>query len=147
MRAVFAGTIALVYALFSCNTEKFPGPPIEKGYKCFIMQTWDEIKVRDSLIGKWQLEYVRCSGSTHGSYVTDEKYILEFRPDSTLTATYNDSIVYQTTRHINPGIERFLLNTDDFVDYTGGDIYLCEDFLIFAESQSDICDNYFRRIE
>ncbi len=99
------------------------------------------------MIGKWQLEYIRCSGSSYGVYITDEKYILEFRPDSTLIATKNDTLMAQTNWHIIHGPERFQLDTDDFVDCTIGDIWLCEDFLVFAFSQADLCDNYFRRIE
>jgi glutathionylspermidine synthase len=55
--------------------------------------------------------------------------------------------MYQAKWHINHCTEKFSLFTDDFVDDTSGDIGLCEDFLIFADSQSNICDNYFRRIE
>jgi hypothetical protein len=112
---------------------------------CFKEQEWDEVKLRDAMVGNWEWEFVSCFWTPeHDSGKTYLGLSLEFKGDSTLIVRESGDITQVATWYIEEHGEWFKMDTDPPIYQLYGFIYICGPKLQFIDSGGDGCDNYFR---
>jgi len=135
--------------LFSCNKDE--NPPILQGemWDCHHERTWDSLKTKNTLIGKWEWEYVGCFWSPEDDNENEFKGLtIEFKSDNTLDVKESGNIIQTSNWKVVSGdADLFALDVDPIVTQLYGRILFCGQRLEFNDSYIDGCDNYFKRIE
>jgi hypothetical protein len=114
-------------------------------YNCYQESEWDAVKIKNTLLGKWEWEYISCVFFQDNSrYVHDEELFIEFREDSTLIVTQHSVIIQNSSWHvIDVGNGLFKILEDPHVDQLFGRIIICNERVKFSGVDVDGCDNYF----
>lgn len=137
----------------SCIKEKDPvviqAPPITlpNMLECHRMVSWDSLTIHTQLLGKWEWEYIQCYWKPEeGNYQDFQGLLVEFKSDNTLEVKVNG----QTTQTsiwqvINLNDGNFSINVNPIVVQLPGRILFCTERVLFSDSYTDGCDNYFKR--
>lgn len=137
--------ILISIGLFACDKEEKMEFNFADIWKCYHEMTWDSPKVRETLIGKWEWEYISCVSIPEN----DTIYIglaIEFNADSTLNVIENGQASQTSNWEVVDGDgDLFELDVDPGVAQLYGRILICGDTVIFNSSYIDVCDNYFIR--
>lgn len=152
MKYVLTGLIlALFFIGISCEKENKDEPPMSQTeiWDCYHEQTWDDLAIRDELIGEWQWIYTEASSApNNGQNTENENMLVQFYADSTLQVTINGEITKSTTWHvIQKDGELFGLEIESSIIELGGRILICDNILEFNYGYLDLSDNYFRKVE
>jgi len=154
MKTFFKLWIFLVLVCqISCTKEKESTvkqePPITLSnmLECYRLATWDSAKIQTQLVGKWEWEYIRCYWNPEdGNYDDYKGVLIEFKADKTLEVLVNGKTTQTTTWHVvnlNDGF--YGISTNELVVYVPGRILFCTERVLFNDSYTDGCDNYFKR--
>jgi hypothetical protein len=145
-----------LFGLTSCQRSLYfdsiagqPQPPVslDSLLQCHTQNGLDSAGIRNSLIGKWNWEYIKCFWAPEKANNTDFKNLsVEFGSNDTLLVRLNN-IITQTSSwklsRTNDGF--FTLTTTPLVPQLPGKILLCQNRAIFFDSYVDGCDNYFKK--
>lgn len=151
---IFEYLSIVVFCLFFLACEKMDKslkPPIgqEEIWNCHRDSKWDEIKIKNALIGVWKWEYVAFIWTPESDgYVTDQELTIEFKSDSSLIVKQHGQII-QSAEWLILGGDQDLFSVDEEpnVPQLFGNIILCNDIVEFNGTYADLSDNYFRKIE
>ena len=133
------------FFLFACNKDE--NSPICQGdmWECHHEMTWDSLKTRNTLIGEWEWEYIRCFWNS----VNDNEFkgmTIEFKPDGTLDVKENEQITQTSNWKVVEGdADLFAVDVGPSVNQLYGRILFCDERVEFNDSYIDGCDNYFKR--
>ncbi len=115
--------------------------------ECHRTTTWDSLAIHVKLIGKWDWEYIGCYSKPEGGNYKDFKGLLvEFKSDNTLEVKENGQTTQTSTWEIvdlNDGY--FALKVKPIVLQIPGRILFCDERVLFSDSFTDGCNNYFTR--
>ena len=114
---------------------------------CYHKSVWDEESMRDALVGRWEWKYI--SGvwdSEIDHYGFYDGLVIEFRSDSTLTVFEKDTIIQNSTWHV-VGYDSYdyILEVDPYLSSLQGYVTICDDWVVFNNSATDLYINYFRK--
>jgi len=133
--------------IFSCNKN----PPINQReiWDCHQEITWDSLKTKNTLIGKWEWEYISCYWNPEDANDSRFKGLtIEFKSDSTLDVKESGQIIQTSIwKVVNGGVDLFAIDVEPTVIQLYGRILFCEERVEFNHSYIDGCDNYFKRKE
>lgn len=139
--------LAILLILLACNKE--PNPPISQSdmWDCHSGMTWDSLKTANALIGEWEWEYISCfSGLANDS--ESKGLTIEFKSDNTLDVKQDGETTQISTWEV---VERstgfFKVDVAPSVNQLNGLILFCDERIEFQSSESDGCDDYFKRKE
>ncbi len=143
------GLLFLCFLVLSCEKKDKPPFSQDEIWKCHQNSEWNEIKLKNALVGLWNWEYVALSWTPENNqYVTDQELTIEFKSDSSLIVKQHGNIIQLATWKIVGGDpDLFSLEDDPNVSQLFGRVILCNDIVEFYGSYADISDNYFRRIK
>jgi len=152
MKKIFIGFISLVIlSLFSCDKEEYPERPISELeiWNCYSQSVWDNNKINNELIGKWQWVYsINYWNPDKGWNTENENTMIEFFNDSTLNLIVNNEIINTAKWTIAiKDVQLYGLVLDVSISQLYGRIIICEDILEFNNSYIDGSDNYFIKIK
>ncbi|MBS1511608.1 MAG: hypothetical protein JST86_12250 [Bacteroidetes bacterium] len=124
-------------------------PPItpDSMLLCHNQTIWDSSTIHQHLIGKWQWEYIKCYWAPENANNEDFKNLsVEFKQNNSLEVKLNG----QTTQTSSWAIVRlndgyFKLVTNPIVFQLPGKVLFCENHVLFFDSYTDGCDNYFKK--
>jgi hypothetical protein len=123
-------------------------PPVEQSemIQCHNGKEWDEIKIGDALIGEWEWEYVRCFWNPENAEtIKSGELTVEFKTDKTLNVIENGQIIQTSNWNITFRPNVYEISVEPVVTQLSGNIYFCDNRVLFFESFRDLCDNYFKR--
>jgi hypothetical protein len=135
------------YVIDSAVKEK-PPVSLDSMLQCHGQKNWDSVTIRSSLIGNWQWEFIRC-------YWTPEKANSKDYQNLSVEFMQNDSVIVrvngQTTQKASWQIVRtndgyFTLAVNPIILQLPGKILFCGGRVLFYDSYTDGCDNYFKKI-
>ena len=152
--AVYA--LLIVSMLSSCNKEKkeilkeqgqLPPVTLADMLTCHNLTTWDSTAIRTKLIGKWDWEFIKCYWNPEDANGDDYKGLsIELKSDNTIEVKIN-GVTTQTSvwqmQKLNDG--NYAITSNPYVVYIPGRIYFCEERVLFADTYTDGCDNYFKK--
>ncbi len=137
----------------SCKKQKAAlvrqEPPVTLSgmIECHNMTTWDSSAIHTKLIGKWDWEYIGCYANPEGGNYKDfQGLLVEFKNDNTLEVIENGQTTQTATwelKDLNDGY--FALKATPIVLQLPGRILFCDERVLFSDSFTDGCDNYFKR--
>lgn len=139
----------------SCNksietdTPLQQNPPValENMLQCHGQTSWDSTKIHNALIGKWNWEYIKCYWNPEDANSEYYKNLtIEFKYNDTLEVKLNNQITQRSSwnlTRLNDGF--FKLSANPIVLQLTGRILFCEDRVLFYDSYTDGCDNYFKK--
>ena len=138
-------TVGCILCITACEVS--PKPPYEIGdmVDCHQEQEWDQSKVFDKLIGRWDWHFVSCYASPNLANEDASRGLsIEFKLDSTVHI-YLDNVFDNFDHWAFEGSRNAI--SSPILDELYGTIFFCEEWVVFENSYVDVCDNYFRRAE
>jgi len=151
MRKIFyLAFLTLIIFYTRCSKDEPQNAPISQVqiWNCYQSKNWDEVKVFDALVGRWQWIYSENYTEGNGNSTESEKMIVEFFSDSTMLVFVNDRPGDTTKWLVIPKDgSLYGLKCDSSVAQLQGRILNCGDILEFNNSYIDGIDNYFERLE
>lgn len=135
--------IALLWA--GCQEDVVLPYSLEGAYDCYQGQPWTAASIDAALTGAWDRVYYSCySGEMETIPLGELRLVL--REDHQLEI-YQDGLLERTDSWEveSRGSENFTLKTTQILPWLNGDIVICDDLLVFFESYTSGCDNYFER--
>ena len=132
---------ALLFAVFSCKKKEAEKPyNLNTIIDCSLAQYPDSLSILQKLQGSWTLK-------KHGVPIanTNKNITLTFDSDSTFSVIENSNIIQQGTFKLINYHTYYLLATETYFPYLGGDIFFCDNELLFYRSSSDGDDNLFEK--
>ncbi len=139
----------------SCNKTKDieesiqQNPPVtlDSMLQCHEQGSWDSTKIYNALIGKWNWEYIKCYWNPEDANSEEYKNLtIEFKHNDTLEVKLNNQITQRVSWHVarlNDGY--FKITVNPIVLQLPGRVLFCDDRVIFYDSYTDGCDNYFKK--
>ena len=122
-----------------------PIGPVELN-NCFHKTTWNEESIRDALLGRWEWNYISCWTPDIDHYGYYSGLTIEFRSDSTLTVFEKDTIIQNSVWHvIEHDAYDYYLDVEPFHSSLEGILSICDEWVVFNNSATDLCINYFRK--
>lgn len=125
-------------------------PPItlDSMLQCHGHNNWDSATIRNTLLGKWQWEYIRCYWTPESANGTDYKNLtIEFKQNDSVEVKVNNQILQISSwkiAQLNDGFSKLVVNP--MVVQLPGKILFCGGHVLFYDSYTDGCDNYFKKI-
>ncbi len=142
-------SLLFAIAMLSCEQQKLPHPPktLEDMHSCYQNKAWNEISLRDSLIGEWRWLYTQNFWAPEAAhYTTNQDVCITFRSDSLLHVITQGDTLHTTKWEIMlKQNNNYELALEAPHQYLHGNILLCEDLLLFNNSYVDGSDNFFER--
>jgi hypothetical protein len=124
-------------------------PPItfDSMFHCHAQTIWDSATIHNALLGKWQWTFIKCYWNPEDANSEEYKNLsLEFKNDNTLVVKIDGQISQTATwnvMNLNDGYFKLLVS--QFVPQLFGRILFCGDKVLFYDSYTDGCDNYFKK--
>jgi hypothetical protein len=149
-KTYFPILMAFILLNFGCTQDDLQTKPISQVqiWNCYQSKTWNEDKVFELLVGRWQWVYSENYSEGTGNSTVNENMIVEFFSDSTLLVSVNNRMGDTTKWMVVPKDGKlFGVKSDSSVTQLQGRILNCGDVLEFNNSYIDGIDNYFERIE
>ncbi len=155
MKASAIACLVMVFAAvqFSCTkTKKDPTPEIQDPpismsdlLTCYNSTSWDTAAIHNAVIGKWDWEYIKCYWNPEDANYDDYTNIsVEFKADNTVDVIDNGTITQTSTWKVtDTGDGYFAIISNPIVVYTTGHALFCSGRVVFADTYTDGCDNYF----
>lgn len=145
--------LAILAIQISCNKETnapvVQQPPVTLGdmLACHRMTSWDSLSIHNKLIGKWEWEYIRCHWNPEdGNYKDFLGMLIEFKPGNTLEVKVNGKTTQTSIWKVaSLNDNNFSINVSPIVLQLPGRIYFCNERVLFSDSYTDGCDNYFKK--
>jgi len=150
-RRLLLFSLLLTIALFSCEKQNNPQPPLslEDMHSCHQKKDWHAELLRDSLLGEWRWLYTQNFWAPEAAhYTTNQEVFISFRPDSLLHIVVREDTLHTTKWQVSlRRTNMYQLVLEEPHQYLHGDIVLCEDLLLFNNSYVDGSDNFFERVQ
>jgi hypothetical protein len=140
---------------FSCKKTKLteeliqqkPPVTLDSMLQCSGQRSWDSTSIHDYLIGKWQWEFISCYYNTENANGEDYKNLsIEFKQNDSLEVKVNNQITQVSSWYVtrlNDGY--FKLTVNPIVYQLPGKVIICDNRVLFYDSYTDGCDNYFKK--
>lgn len=125
-------------------------PPIslDSMLQCHGQNNWDSARIRNALIGNWQWEYITCYWTPENANGKDYKNLtLEFMQNDSVAVKVNNQIIQLSSwkiTQLNDGYSKLTVNP--IVIQLPGKILFCGGHVLFYDSYTDGCDNYFKKV-
>ena len=127
--------------------QQNPNVTLDSMLQCHGQGSWDSTKIHNALIGKWKWEYIKCYWNPEDANSEDYKNLaIEFKQNDTLEVKLNNQITQRSSWHLtmlNDGY--FKLSVTPIVLQLPGKVLFCDDRVLFYDSYTDGCDNYFKK--
>jgi hypothetical protein len=145
--------VAILTIPLSCKEDNDPiarkGPPLTlpEMVACHQTATWDSLTIRNKLLGLWAWEYIQCFGNPqNGNYEDFKGMTVDFKPNNTVEIRTNGQMVQTSTwTMVNLNDGYFSIQTSPLVLQLPGRIMFCAERVLFSDSYTDGCDNFFIR--
>ena len=124
-------------------------PPISLGdmLQCYRQTNWDSTAIHNALMGKWQWEFIKCYWNPEDANGDDFKNLsVEFKQHDSLEVKINGQTTQTASWKItssNDGYFKLVLTP--IVVQLPGNILFCGERVLFYDSYTDGCDNYFKK--
>lgn len=124
-------------------------PPVtfDSMLHCYGQINWDSTAIRNALIGKWHWEFIRCYWNPESANCEDFKNLsVEFKQHDSLEVKLNNQVTQKSSwvvTRLNDGY--FKLSVNPIVLQLPGKVLFCGDHVLFYDSYTDGCDNYFKK--
>jgi hypothetical protein len=140
---------------YSCKKTKFTEEPLQQKppvtldivLQCNGQRSWDLTSIHDALIGKWQWEFINCYFNPEDANDQDYKNLsIEFKQNDSLEVKVNNQISQISSWYVtrlNDGFFKLTLNP--IVLQLPGRVLICDDRVLFYDSYTDGCNNYFKK--
>ena len=158
MRSIFIFLICTLpfWAVqMSCKKTQEPAnppqqqPPVsfDSLLHCYGQVSWDSASIHNALIGTWNWEFIKCYWNPEDANGDDYKNVsIVFRQNDSLEVKVNNQITQAASWKISRLSDGyFKVTTAPLVVYLPGKILLCGNRVMFYDSYTDGCDNYFKR--
>lgn len=160
MRSIFIFlicTLAVCAVQMSCKkTQETTTPPPQQQQPpisfdsllhCYSQVSWDSASIHNALIGTWNWEFIKCYWNPEDANGDDYKNLsIVFRQNDSLEVRVNNQITQTASRKISRLSDGyFKMTTVPLVVYLPGKILLCSSRVMFYDSYTDGCDNYFKK--
>lgn len=148
-------TLPVLTILTSCKKSKEASGPQQQSppvsfdsmLQCYRQVNWDSGLVHDALIGTWNWEFIKCYWNPEDANGEDYKNLsVRFKQNDSLEVRLNNQTTQISSWHIarlNDGY--FKINTTPLVLQLPGKVLLCGERVMFYDSYTDGCDNYFKK--
>jgi hypothetical protein len=137
----------LLLGFFSCNKAEKPPIKKDKIWDCHHEETWDAFKIKNSLIGEWEWEFISCWANQEDA--NSNEFIgltIEFKSDSTLLVKEDGQLAQTSNWKVVEGDgDLFAIEATPSIRQLNGRILIGDDRVLFNDSYIDGCDNYFKR--
>lgn len=124
-------------------------PPIaiDSMLRCYNKSGWDSTSIRNTLIGKWQWEFIRCFWHPEKANSEDFKTLaIEFKTNDSLTVYMGNQVTQTASWGVTKQFDGFYnLSVSTFIPQLPGNILLCGNRVVFYDSYVDGCDNFFKK--
>ena len=142
MKIIFIA-LALLATLYSCNRSPAGFIDIVTFQGCHKDLNLDSLATIDRLLGEWRWEFIECYSQPGEVNSITENIRVRFNQNQTVDIIELNQEI-STTWSIR---QNSILEVDTFVNGFGGQMFFCQDQLVFANSFIDLCDVYLRRVE
>lgn len=127
--------------------QQDPPVALDSMLQCYGKRAWDSTSIHDALVGKWQWEYINCYFNPEDGNSEDFKNLsVEFKQNDSLEVKVNNQLTqissWQVTR-LNDGY--FKLTVNPIVLQLPGRVLICDNRVLFYDSYTDGCNNYFKK--
>jgi hypothetical protein len=132
------------------DTTQPQKPPIalDSMLLCHGQTNFDSASTRNALIGKWQWKFIKCYWNPEQANGEEYKTIsIEFKQNDSLEVKTNDQTTQKSSwkvTRLNDGY--FTLTVSPIVYQLPGKVLFCGDYVLFYDTYTDGCDNYFKRV-
>jgi hypothetical protein len=156
--ASFSGLYGLLITamLICCNkpnnqpVTQAENPPVTLSdmTECHRTASWDSVKIQSRLLGRWEWEYIQCYWNPENGNSKDFQGLsVEFKPDNTLEVKLNGETTQTSTWElVNLNDGYYKVQVKPLVLQLPGRILFCTERVLFNDSYTDGCDNYFKRL-
>lgn len=136
----------IAFTIISCTYDVANLPPLTQTemFDCHQLMIWDEGKIRNSLLGTWSLEYVKCESS--GAFIQDD-ITIEFKSDSTFMRTENGIVTQNTHWSLLSSHGYYSILPNPHVSQLYGIVFICDNRMGIFASHFDLCDQFFVKDE
>jgi hypothetical protein len=158
MKAYYSVSITcllLILLSSSCkkNVSEAPiaaTPPVSADSltKCHLNNVWDSASIANHLLGKWQWEFIKCYWNPEDANSKDYQGLtIQFKPGQIAEVKQQDVISQTATWRISPiNDNTYQLITTPLIVQLPGKIYICDNRVLFSDTYTDGCDNFFKKI-
>lgn len=117
--------------------------------ECHRTASWDSAKIQSRLLGKWGWEFIQCYWNPEDGNSKDFQGLsVEFKPDNTLEVKLNGETTQTSSWElVNLNDGYYKIQAKPLVLQLPGRILLCTERVLFSDSYTDGCDNYFKRLD
>jgi len=139
--------------IYSCSKTsagdmvQYPPVSLDSLTRCYNSSPWDSASIHTTLLGKWNWEVIQCFGKPEFANAADYKTLeVDFLHDSNVTVRDSSGVSDTSTWvvvNLNDGY--FGLKTTPLILQLPGRIIICGDRIVFSDSYTDGCDNFFVR--
>ena len=138
--------IATIIGLCACKKdEPQPGNPIADIIECNATQNLDSTAISAKLIGSWTWKKQSLPHSDQFKDA-DKNIQATFSADSTFSVKENSDVIVQGTwKLIYYSANHYALQTNEYNQYIGGEVYFCDNQLLFSQTPFDGLDNLFEK--
>lgn len=136
---------ALALLLNSCTKEENPPISIAEMWNCHNKIIWDTSNTKNSLLGEWEWEYVKCYYDPESvDYHSSKGMTVEFKSNNTVEVKTNDQEIQTSKWKVENGDgDLFEVKTDPPIPQLQGGILFCKKRVAFNLSYIDGCNHYF----
>jgi hypothetical protein len=140
---------------YSCKKTKDTEVPMQQNppvtldnmLQCNNQRNWDSTSTHDALIGKWRWEFINCYFNPEDANGQDFKNLsIEFMQNDSLVVKVNNQLSQISSWYVtmlNDGY--FKLTVNPIVLQLPGRVLICDDRVLFYDSYTDGCNNYFKK--
>jgi len=133
--------------LLSCGREEILTYNIGEYYNCYEEESWSVLKIREQIEGTWEWNNIDCyfsSDELNSSAFSD--ITIEFKDDSRLIVKNGDRVIEETSWQVFKVLGRYYaLETEPSISYVAGLILICDDQLVFSDSDLGGCDQFYTK--
>ena len=127
--------------------QQNPPVTLDSMLQCNGQRSWDSTSIHDALIGKWQWEFIKCYFNPEDANGQDYKNLsIEFKQNDSLEVKVNNQISQISSWYVtrlNDGY--FKLTVNPIVFQLPGRVLICDNRVLFYDSYTDGCNNYFKK--
>lgn len=116
--------------------------------QCYTQMNWDSAGIHQALISAtWNWEFIKCYWNPEEANGEEYKAVsIRFLPNDSLEVKTNGQVTQTASWKISRLSDGyFQLSVSPLVYLLPGKIILCENRVIFYDSYTDGCDNYFKK--
>ena len=127
--------------------QQNPPVSLESMLQCNGQRSWDSASIHDALIGKWQWEFIICYFNPEDANGQDYKNLsIEFTQNDSLEVKINNQISQVSSWYVTRLSDGyFKLTVNPIVFQLPGRVLICDDRVLFYDSYTDGCNNYFKK--